>query len=210
TNSLDGVVRFTEVSTTTVGKFSNDQNQASKGAKTTAVTAEARAQTTVTVDAGAQIVVTTDAGAQTARLEFAPRKAGQPKGVSPKSLTKVDGITKNTTMDGWKEVVQSSSRQGDNLLSSSSPKEPNNNTVSTSPKKKLSPLAPAFVPSSKAMISDHDRALLDALDSPTPHKVSYSDGSKTNAQVLEFSGSVCPQIGTEVSVEQSEIILIGT
>ncbi|OIT31484.1 hypothetical protein A4A49_33838 [Nicotiana attenuata] len=62
TNSLDGVVRLTEVSTTTAGQFSNDQNQASKGAKTTAVTAEAGAQTAVTADAGAQTVVTADAG----------------------------------------------------------------------------------------------------------------------------------------------------
>lgn len=56
--------------------------------------------------------------------------------------------------------------EGDNLISSSSPKAPNNNTASTSTKKKLSLLAPVFVPSSKAMISVHDRELFDALESP--------------------------------------------
>ncbi|OIT19124.1 hypothetical protein A4A49_58903, partial [Nicotiana attenuata] len=104
------------------------------------------------------------------------------------AITANAGTAKNTTRDGWKEVVRSSSRQGDSLPLSSSPKDLNNNAISTSPKKKLSPLVPAFVPSSKAMISDHDRELLDALDSPTPHKIAYSDGSKMNAQVLELSG----------------------
>lgn len=73
---------------------------------------DAGAQTIVTDDVGAQIVVTDDAGAQIVRLEVAPKGARQPKGVSPNSLTKADGLTNNTTKDGWNEVVRSSSRQG--------------------------------------------------------------------------------------------------
>ncbi|OIS95774.1 hypothetical protein A4A49_58590, partial [Nicotiana attenuata] len=41
--------------------------------------------------------------------------------------------------------------------------------------------------SNKALFSDHDRALLDALDSPKPHKSSFSSGSKMTAQMQKFS-----------------------
>lgn len=56
--------------------------------------------------------------------------------------------------------------EGDSLLSCSSSTVPKNNIASSSPKRKLSPLAPVFVSSSKAMISVHDRELFDALESP--------------------------------------------
>ncbi|OIT33397.1 hypothetical protein A4A49_15527 [Nicotiana attenuata] len=56
--SLYGVVRLTEVGTTTAAEqFSNDQNQATKGAKITVVTAEVGAETVVTAD-----TITADAG----------------------------------------------------------------------------------------------------------------------------------------------------
>jgi len=36
-------------------------------------------------------------------------------------------------------------------------------------------------------ISNHDRALLDVLDSPKPHRCAYSAGSKTTSQKLKVS-----------------------
>ncbi|OIT03884.1 hypothetical protein A4A49_31355 [Nicotiana attenuata] len=41
--------------------------------------------------------------------------------------------------------------------------------------------------SNKTLILDHDQALLDALDSPKPHKCAYSAGSKMTSQ-MHFSG----------------------
>ncbi|OIT04525.1 hypothetical protein A4A49_38764 [Nicotiana attenuata] len=38
-----------------------------------------------------------------------------------------------------------------------------------------------------ALISDHDRALLDTLDSPKPHRCAYSTGSKTTSQKMKVS-----------------------
>ncbi|OIT32786.1 hypothetical protein A4A49_06885, partial [Nicotiana attenuata] len=39
----------------------------------------------------------------------------------------------------------------------------------------------------KALISDQDRALLDTLDSPKPHRYAYSNGSKTTSQKMKVS-----------------------
>lgn len=74
--------------------------------------------------------------------------------------------------------------EGGSPLSVGSPTAKGNKATQTSPKKQLCPLAPVFVPSSKAMITAHDRALLDALESPTPHKFALSAG----AQMLQSSG----------------------
>ncbi|OIS98453.1 hypothetical protein A4A49_04392 [Nicotiana attenuata] len=41
--------------------------------------------------------------------------------------------------------------------------------------------------SNMALISDHDRALLDALDSPKPHRCAYSTSSKTTSQKMKVS-----------------------
>ncbi|OIT39493.1 hypothetical protein A4A49_07495 [Nicotiana attenuata] len=38
-----------------------------------------------------------------------------------------------------------------------------------------------------ALISDHDRALLDTLDSPKPHRCAYSTGSKPTSQKMKVS-----------------------
>ncbi|OIT37876.1 hypothetical protein A4A49_09980 [Nicotiana attenuata] len=52
-----------------------------------------------------------------------------------------------------------------------------------------SPQAPVFVPSSKAITSAQDRALLDALVTPNLSKNTLSVGAKTNAQGLQFNGN---------------------
>lgn len=86
------------------------------------------------------------------------------------------------------DVVSDSEDEEEGDISDISPTVPKNNTAASIPKTELSPLTLVFVPSSKAMISVHDRALLDALYSPKPKKVAYSTGSKSNAQLLQFSG----------------------
>ncbi|OIT08875.1 hypothetical protein A4A49_44670, partial [Nicotiana attenuata] len=99
-----------------------------------------------------------------------------------------------------------------------------NSTNSASSKKGLSPNARAFVPSgqqkiatvglrnssnSKAIISAHDRALLDALDTPTPHKFALSAG----AQLLQsselhrnFRGHVNDQVKDQAVLVSTDVV----
>ncbi|OIT35135.1 hypothetical protein A4A49_34135 [Nicotiana attenuata] len=86
------------------------------------------------------------------------------------------------------EYSDDTESEGGSPHSVASPTAQGNKATRTSPTTKLSSIAPVFVPSSKAMISVHDRALLDALDSSKPQKVAHSAGSKSNAQLMQFSG----------------------
>ncbi|OIT25223.1 phospholipase a2-alpha [Nicotiana attenuata] len=86
------------------------------------------------------------------------------------------------------EYSDDTESEGGSPLSVASPMAQRNKATRTSPTTKLSPITPVLVPSSKAVISAHDRAVLDALDSPKPQKVAHSVGSKSNAQLMQFSG----------------------
>ncbi|OIT32261.1 hypothetical protein A4A49_25157 [Nicotiana attenuata] len=167
-------------------------------------------------DAGPQITVTANVGAQTITTDTAlgddnvqqiilphpssENKVGLCDGTND-AFEVVEKAEATDALNGGAKSDNTSVKKTENWTIVSSKKgTPNNFKMQQT--EKISTDAPATVQiavvdlksfkqsdeiSNKTLILDHDQALLDALDSPKPHKCAYSAGSKMTSQ-MHFSG----------------------